>query len=76
MSSHHSTGLFILRLKQVTERTGLSRSTIYAKLDPESKRYDPKFPQRVRLGCGAVGWVESELNAWLEDCIASSRGAL
>ncbi|WP_417516115.1 helix-turn-helix transcriptional regulator [Marinobacter sp.] len=63
----------ILRLKNVMTRTGLSRSTIYAKLDPRAKQHDPSFPKQVRLGGGAVGWVESELNEWLEACVSTSR---
>ena len=73
MSKPMHANLTILRLKHVMTRTGLSRSTIYAKLDPGAKQYDPSFPKQVRLGGGAVGWVETELNAWLENCIASSR---
>jgi prophage regulatory protein len=66
--------LVMLRLKQVIERTGLSRSTIYNRVDPKSLQYDPDFPKQVKLGSGAVRWVESELNAWLEKCVLLSRG--
>ena len=58
----------ILRRKQVEARTGLSRSTIYAKLRRNPKRpadYDPTFPTPVSVGAKAVGWIESELDAWL-----------
>lgn len=55
----------ILRRKQVEERTGLSRSTIYDKLSSASPRFDPTFPRAIRLGPNAVGWVESEIIAWL-----------
>ena len=65
--------LIVLRMKQVSERTGLSRSTIYNKLDPGSAQYDPNFPTQIRLGSGAVGWIEAELNTWLEKCVNSSR---
>ncbi|MEP4548467.1 MAG: AlpA family transcriptional regulator [Saccharospirillum sp.] len=74
-SYHHNTGLYILRLRQVMERTGLCRSTIYAKLDKTSKLHDPTFPRQIRLGRGAVGWIESEINAWLAECVSSSRAA-
>ncbi|GGY79904.1 helix-turn-helix transcriptional regulator [Marinobacter zhanjiangensis] len=73
MSINNGTDVFILRLKHVIERTGLSRSTIYRKLDPGSEQYDPSFPKQVRLGGGSVGWVESELNGWLEECVNSQR---
>ena len=65
--------LVMLRLKQVIERTGLSRSTIYGKLDSKSTQYDPSFPTQVPLGNGAVRWVDAEVNAWLEQCVNSSR---
>lgn len=55
----------ILRMPEVTARTGLSKSTIYDKLDPKSPRFDPTFPQRRKLGTSAVGWVQSEIEAWL-----------
>lgn len=75
MSFESNDGVFILRLKHVTKKTGLSRSTIYRKVDPKSKQYDPSFPKRVNLGGLAVGWVESEINRWLEERARSSRAA-
>jgi prophage regulatory protein len=62
----------ILRLKQVIERTGLSRSTIYDRMDPKSSRYDQTFPTPIKLNAnatnstGAVGWLESSLDQWIE----------
>lgn len=56
----------VLRLKQVKTRTGLSRSTIYDKMNTKSPRYDPSFPKRINLGAAAVGWIESDINAWIE----------
>ena len=61
----------ILRLKAVRQITGLSRSTIYAKLDPYSKQYDPTFPHSVSLGARAVGFSEAEIRAWIAARIAA-----
>lgn len=55
----------ILRVKDVISKTGLSRSTIYSKIDEKSKAYDPYFPKQVKLGSRAVGWFESEVEEWL-----------
>lgn len=55
----------ILRRTEVEARTGLKRSSIYDKLDPKSPRYDATFPKRVSLGTSAVGWLESEVDAWV-----------
>jgi prophage regulatory protein len=65
--------LAILRRKQVEVRTGLARSTIYDKLSPKSPRFDPTFPRSVPIGLNAVGWIESEISAWLESRILASR---
>jgi prophage regulatory protein len=48
--------LTILRRKQVEARTGLSRSTIYARIS------EGTFPKPIDLGGGrAVGWIEAEI---------------
>jgi prophage regulatory protein len=66
----------ILRMKQVQARTGLSRSAIYRRLRRDPKypdSYDPTFPRPVSLGAKAVGWIESELDAWLAAQVKKSR---
>lgn len=57
----------ILRLPTVKDRTGLSRSTIYLRISKGS------FPAPVSLGGRAVGWIEAEIQDWLEKQIESSR---
>lgn len=55
----------MLRLPEVIRRTGLSRSTIYNKLDKKSPNYDPSFPRQAKLGGRAVAWDEEELDCWI-----------
>jgi len=57
----------ILRLPSVKQQTGLSRSTIYLRVK------EGQFPKPVSLGGRSVGWIESEIQAWLEEQISSSR---
>lgn len=57
----------ILRLPDVKQRTGLSRSSIYLRMKLK------QFPRQISLGGSAVGWVESEIQEWIEQHIASSR---
>ena len=59
----------VLRLPRVQARTGLARSTIYVRVA------DGSFPQPIRLGARAVGWIESEVDAWIREQIAASRGS-
>ena len=78
MAAQQQTALTILRRKQVEARTGLSRSTIYAKMRRNPKRpsdYDPTFPKPVSVGAKAVGWIEAEIDAWLTAQIEKSRKA-
>ncbi|MGF0239961.1 AlpA family phage regulatory protein [Rhodococcus sp. IEGM1300] len=56
----------ILRLKHVLDRVGLSRSTIYDRLDEKSPRYDRSFPRPVSLGGAAVGWLEADISDWIQ----------
>lgn len=56
-----------LRLPEVLARTGLSRSTIYVRLD------QGRFPRPVSLGGRAVGWIEEEVDEWIRERIAESR---
>ncbi len=57
----------ILRLPFVKSRTGLSRSTIYLRIAAGS------FPKPVNLGSRAVGWLESEIDGWLNSRVEVSR---
>jgi prophage regulatory protein len=70
MTKKIQTPLAVLRRKQVEARTGLSRSTIYARIS------EGTFPKPIDLGGGgAVGWIESEINAWLKSLIKTSRNS-
>ncbi len=57
----------LLRLPAVQAQTGLSRSTIYLRISRG------EFPKQVSLGERAVGWLESEINSWVDTRIQESR---
>lgn len=59
----------ILRLPAVQQRTGLSRSTIYARIALGD------FPAPVSLGPRAVGWTNDSINQWIEGRVIQSRTA-
>jgi prophage regulatory protein len=61
------TGSRILRLKEVLERTGLSRSTLYRKVESGT------FPEQVHISERCIGWRESDLERWLENPMYYSR---
>jgi len=57
----------ILRLPAVKARTGLSRSTIYLRSS------QGHFPKPIALGPRSVGWIESEIVAWIAERIRKTR---
>lgn len=63
----HTDDLRMLKLRDVTSKCQISRSTIYDKLDQKSKRYDPNFPKPRKLGMNSVAWVEHEVERWLQN---------
>ena len=50
-----------LRLPQVTARTGLSRSVIYALIQKS------EFPKQIKLSERTAVWSESSISAWIEE---------
>lgn len=57
-----------LRLPEVQKRTGLKRSTIYARIALG------QFPAGVRLTTRNVGWLDNEISAWINERVRASRG--
>lgn len=57
MSTNHPDR--ILRLPSVIERTGLSRSTVYRKVQART------FPKPLKISERCIGWRESDVESWL-----------
>ena len=53
----------ILRIKTVLDRTGLSRSTLYRRIQAG------RFPAQVRIAERCTGWRESAINGWFRNPI-------
>jgi prophage regulatory protein len=58
----------ILRLNAVLDRTGLSRSTLYRKMQSGT------FPQNVRISTRCAGWRESAVEAWMRNPMFYTAG--
>ncbi|EMK6583698.1 AlpA family transcriptional regulator [Vibrio parahaemolyticus] len=56
-----------LKLKEVIEKTALSRSAIYRKMSEDD------FPKSVNLGDRAVAWVESEVDDWMAKVLVNRQ---
>ena len=51
----------ILRVKTVLARTGLSRSTMYRKME------NGTFPRSIKISARCAGWRESALVEWMKN---------
>jgi prophage regulatory protein len=58
----------LLRLPEVKNRTGLSKSTIYARIAEDS------FPRQIPLGSRTVVWLESDIENWIAEQVSAARG--
>lgn len=50
--------------------TGISRSSIYDRINPRSQRYDPQFPKPIKFG-HLTRWHLSEVDSWIQSKIAN-----
>ena len=66
---HLDKAMRILRMKHLIERTNLSRATLYVLM-----ANDPSFPKKIKLTARSIGFLESEVDAWIESR-AQLRGA-
>jgi len=57
----------ILKLTEVKLTTGLSGSTIYRLISQGD------FPKQIKLSERSSGWLQSEVEQWLNERISASR---
>ena len=69
-----------IRLREVLSMLGISKSTLYSRINPASSSYDLEMPKPFKLATGENNerapsmWWESEVIAYLEVC-AKARHA-
>ena len=59
----------LLRIRQVTETTGLSKSAIYRNIATQG------FPRPVRIARKSVAWVEAEVQDWIQHLSRNGKQA-
>lgn len=65
----HPPASAFLRLPAVMERTGLSRSTIYLRVNKGT------FPAPLKIGIRAIAWLQAEIDEWLAATVKAARPA-
>jgi prophage regulatory protein len=57
-------GKRLIRVPEVLRRVGFSRTTMYELIK------EGRFPDKVIIGARSVAFVESEIDAWIENTIS------
>ena len=57
----------ILKAKDVAERVSISTSQVYR------LARDGRFPEPVKITEKRSGWLETEVDQWIDECIRRSR---
>ena len=57
----------ILRKSEVISRTGLPNSSLYRLMQ------EGKFPRPISLSTRSVGWVDSDVDDWIQKKIVESK---
>ena len=64
MPNYQPSEIRLIRLKEVLNRTGLSKSTLYQLMK------DGAFPRSISIGNRAVSWNILEVEKWINSRIA------
>lgn len=59
----------LLRIRQVEDKIGFSKSWVYQQIRANL------FPPAIRVGNVQVAWLESEIDAWIQQRLRLSRNA-
>ena len=59
-----------IRRKEVQAKTGLGASSIYAMMK------QGKFPKAITLSERRVAWIESDVDQWISERIASHKASI
>ena len=55
----------LMRPKEVIQKLSISKSTFYDWQNKKLKRYRNDFPKPLSIGANSVGYLESEINAFI-----------
>jgi prophage regulatory protein len=55
----------LVRVREVMQLTSLSRASVYARLNPNSRSFDGTFPRQAKLSRGVAAWSLLEIEEWV-----------
>ena len=64
----------IIRPKQTAAMFGVSLSTVWNWNNPKHKQFRPDFPKPIKVSANATGWLQSELEGYLQKLADNRQG--
>lgn len=58
----------LIRFSKVQKRTGYSKAWLYRLMNQQ------RFPAAIKIGPRSIAFIESEIDEWINQRIAESRG--
>ncbi|GKP88253.1 MULTISPECIES: helix-turn-helix transcriptional regulator [Klebsiella] len=58
----------LIRFSEVQKRTGYSKAWLYRLMSEQ------RFPTAIKIGSRSIAFIESEIDEWINQRIAESRG--
>ena len=58
----------LIRFSEVQKRTGYSKALLYRLMSEQ------RFPAAIKIGSRSIAFIESEIDEWINQRIAESRG--
>ena len=58
----------LIRFAEVQKRTGYSKAWLYRLMSEQ------RFPDAIKIGSRSIAFIESEIDEWINQRIAESRG--
>lgn len=68
--SQQNENVRLIRRKEVQDKTGIGASSIYAMMKKG------EFPQCLNLSERRVAWIESDIDQWIAERIASHKATI
>ena len=64
----------LIRVKELAARLSVSTATIWNMTNPKSRHYNPDFPKPIKVSANATGWLQSELEGYLQKLADNRQG--
>lgn len=70
-----SQNISLIKISQLCQKLGVSKSSVYRRINPKDRFYDPSFPKPIKLGELTTRWIESDVEQWILESLSHQAHA-